>query len=280
MAGAHANPTVWAGQPALTSGSTRLTLSCHDPTCPSVGARIRSTIMSASLTCERPLALDPPRPTLSDLGHLYQEESEHYRRGEPCDERAGIELFRRAIVDRDDNSWRELLAIHHDQMAMWCRFAVTSAPADVDEMIVVAWGRFWNSYTPDKLADAGGLAPILRYLKLCARSAAIDTVRRHAERRLDAGEFSTGGVYADACTAADPGPDLVISAEFWYVIRSHLHSEHERVLIDQRFRMGLTSRQIQAQRPDLFPTIGDVYGTKRNVLERLRRSRRLRAWLQ
>ncbi len=50
------------------------------------------------------------------------------------------------------------------------------------------------------------------------------------------------------------------------------------MLIYLKYELGLKSAEIQARRPDLFPSVGDVYRLERNILDRLRRSEALERW--
>jgi len=68
--------------------------------------------------------------------------------------------------------------------------------------------------------------------------------------------------------------------EFWHLIDAHLQDERERVFMELFYVRELKSAEIQRLRSDLFPAITLVYSTRRNVHDRLRRSPRLRDWLQ
>ena len=61
----------------------------------------------------------------------------------------------------------------------------------------------------------------------------------------------------------------------WQVIQEELNGEDERVLIYLAYVQGMKSSEISNQHNGLFPSVEDVYRIKRNVLERLRRNRRL-----
>jgi len=50
------------------------------------------------------------------------------------------------------------------------------------------------------------------------------------------------------------------------------------VLMHLSLEIGLKPREIQAQRPDLFPDIKEVYTMTRNVFDRLRRSPEFHRW--
>lgn len=80
-------------------------------------------------------------------------------------------------------------------------------------------------------------------------------------------------------SGSDPADDVVaqLSAQrLWTIIQEELNGEDERVLLYLAYVQGMKPGEICAQYRHLFPTVDDVYRIKRNVLERLRRNRRLR----
>src|SRR5438045_3365874 len=128
------------------------------------------------MTVENPLAA----LSTVDVCRRCRDETANYRRREAHDDRYCFEMIRRAVAERDDHCWQELYAIYHDQVLSWCRRAGSASTADPDEMVVLAWGKFWHSYTPDKLATSSGTAGVLKYLQLCAYSVVTDVNRAHA----------------------------------------------------------------------------------------------------
>jgi DNA-directed RNA polymerase specialized sigma24 family protein len=81
----------------------------------------------------------------------------------------------------------------------------------------------------------------------------------------------------------DPAEDVVssLSAQnLWQVIQEELNNEDERVLLYLAYVQGMKPSEISRDHGRLFPTVDDVYRIKRNVLERLRRNRRLLLLLQ
>jgi RNA polymerase sigma factor (sigma-70 family) len=204
----------------------------------------------------------------------YPEEPIQIRTDDIGDDRLVMELTRRAVVGHDDAAWAELQALFGRHVAGWCRRS--GAPEDdLEELTQITWVKFWQNYTPAKFAVADGIAQVLQYLKLCARSAVLDATRRQP---------------AVACLDVDllvidpsPTPDeehlaFETSVALWQVVEAHLHDERERVLVRLTYGLGLKSAEVQAHRPDLFPSVQDVYRLTRNVLDRLRRSERLRDW--
>ena len=210
-----------------------------------------------------------------DLACCCREQMARYRRGEPCDDRVCLELFRRAVVGRDDAGWRELHHILHDQVISWCRQA-GGIYGDAEELVCVTWEKFWLHFTPAKFAAATGLGGVLSYLKLCARSAALDGIQGHKVQSLDATVIER----SDGRPApGDEHADRDARARFWAIVNASLRDERERVLAHLNYEVGLRPCEIQARRPDYFQSSAEVYQVTRNIVDRLRRSRDLRTWI-
>jgi hypothetical protein len=64
------------------------------------------------------------------------------------------------------------------------------------------------------------------------------------------------------------------------LVLRHARDERDRAIIALSYELGLRSAAVQAARPDLFPTVADVYRATRNLLDRLGRSHELRAWFE
>jgi DNA-directed RNA polymerase specialized sigma24 family protein len=210
----------------------------------------------------------------ADLLARCRTEMARYRRAEPHDDRTAVELFRRAIAERDDRAWEALRPLYERHVTEWCRRA-GAVPADLDESVQATWVKFWQHYTPVKLQSAAGLRDVLAYLKLCARSVVLDTARH----RGSACRLGDGPEPADTRpSSADRQVEAEERDAFWRQLETLMRSERERVLVALIYGLGLRSAEVQARRPDLFPTVGEVYRTTRNVLDRLRRSLALREW--
>lgn len=188
----------------------------------------------------------------------------------------GMELFRRAILAKDAAAWDAIIRSYDGLVRSWCRRSGASERDDIDELVQVVWVKFWRSFTPDKLGMAVRFAQVLIYLKLCSRSAVLDAKRRQEAAALP--DDDPGG--------ADPSPppdecfvDGEQRAAFWMLVEGHLHDEQERLLLWLIYDQGLRPAEVHTCRPDLFPTVADVYRVSRNVLDRLRRSPALRTWI-
>lgn len=214
--------------------------------------------------------------SVAELCRRCQDENARYRRGLPAGDRYCLEVIRRAVVERDETCWRELHQIYHPQVVAWCRRGGAGGSPEAEELASIAWQKFWRNFTAEKLGAAAGSSAVLRYLKMCARSAAIDALRA-ASAPLHLDELS--GAPVDQTDApAEAQVNAESRARFWQIVNAVLRNERERVLLSLMYDVGLKASEIQARRPDLFPEIGQVYRLTRNILDRLSRSVELRRW--
>ncbi len=218
----------------------------------------------------------PRSMTAADLCRRCRAETERYRRREPHDDAFCFEAVRRAIVEQDQVCWRELVGTFQEQVLAWCRKVGAGPHADVDELLTLAWAKFWKSYTGDKLSDADGMRAVLLYLKTCVRSVVIDEVRARAPTvPLEEGPHEPA---SHQPSPAEQQAREAANAELWAIVERHLRNDRERALVYLMFELGLKPAEIQARRPDLFPAATDVYRLWRNIGDRLRRSADLRRW--
>lgn len=217
-----------------------------------------------------------PRQTMEELVRQARVEMARYRRNQAHDDRYAFEIFRRSVAENDGSGWRVLLWLYGPQVAAWCSRASNGRQHNLDDLTARTWERFWRTYTPEKLAHAHGLAGVLRYLKLCAISVVMDAGR---EQSIITSLDRLAGFRADDAPApADLAVDDVAQKAFWQIVQARLHDETERVVVYLRYVMGCRPADIHVQRPDLFPSVQEVYRVTRNILDRLRRCDELRGW--
>lgn len=222
---------------------------------------------------------DPPASlSLAVVCRRCREEIARYRRGEPHDERFCLELFRRAVAEHDENCWQELQSVYRDQVLSWCRRSAQGPETDIEELAALTWEKFWQHFTAEKLSASNGSAAVLLYLKMCARSAAVDVGRaRGSARSLDE---APAEIADSGRLPAEEYARKAAFAQFWAMVNEVLRDQREAILVHLTYELGLKPAEIQAQRPDLFPSIKEVYQLTRNLLDRLRRNRELREWFE
>jgi DNA-directed RNA polymerase specialized sigma24 family protein len=215
--------------------------------------------------------------TVQELIDRLGAQTESSPRGDSDADRYSFELFRRAIADRDQASWQALMSLYHEHVLHWCLRSGANY-GDSDEMVEATWVKFWQSYTTAKFAGAAdSTSAVLGYLKLCARSVVLDEMRRRArlvpleERQHDA----ESSMEEDSQIDIEP----IDAPAFWRLVEEHLRDDRDRLLVYLTYELGLRPAEIQRRHPEQFPSIRDVYRITRNILDRLRRSTTLAAWL-
>jgi hypothetical protein len=202
----------------------------------------------------------------------------------PCgpseEDLAELELLSRAIRDGDNHAWEQFFAHYRGLVLSHIRKQSSFAVSENE--------NFWVGRTFQRFAMAigpGGLhrftspAAVTQYLKLCAASVLLDEMRsqrRAPHRSLDL-----------LAETAAPGPqveesvvDGVVAEELWAAVLQELPDESERLIARLSLQYGHKPAEIHARHCDRFPTVNDVYRTKRNMIDRLRRSTRLRQLLR
>jgi DNA-directed RNA polymerase specialized sigma24 family protein len=188
-----------------------------------------------------------------------------------------FELFRRAFEDENQQAWSAIVVHYNPLIRSWIRRKAGDrfSIEDHDDVVNGALARFWvavtrNGFTFDSLAK------LLSYLALCVGAEVIDVGRKRDRDALqDADEF-------DVDAQSDDDPEETANARAraercWAEIMKRAKNERERVYAELGWRLGYKPREIQALRPDLFPSVTDVNQTRANFAARLRRDDELRA---
>ncbi len=218
--------------------------------------------------------------SVNDLARCCAEETNKFLRQSASNDRYCLELFRRAIVRRDDDAWACLYQQYAPLVLTWVNQHQTAAALLGQDggspLVNAVFAKFSQALTPVKMDNFDTLAAILKYLKMCVHSVIADEVRarqaRQYEETLDAIEQEPA--------SDDPAEDVISGMSIqslWQVIQEELNGEDERLLIYLAYVQGMKPAEICAHHRRYFPTVEDVYRIKRNVLERLRRNRRLQA---
>ncbi len=216
--------------------------------------------------------------SINELARSCSEETNKFLRQNASNDRYCLELFRRAIVKRDDDAWACIYKQYAPLVLTWVTQHQSAAPMLGQDgsapLVNAAFAKFSQALTPAKMENFDALAAILKYLKMCVHSVVADEVRSRQSRQYE--ETLEQLEYEPATD--DPAGDIVsnISAQdLWQVIQEELNGEDEHVLMYLVYVHGMKPGEISSQNRQLFPTVDDVYRIKRNVLERLRRNRRL-----
>src|SRR5438067_1233330 len=106
-----------------------------------------------------------------------------FGRGEGSDDRAGVELFRRAVIEQDEAAWGAIVEVYRGMLvAQAGRRTVRGLVIEDDGFCVDrAFQRFWSASRAGRVRELRDLASLLKYLKMCLGSVLLDEAR--ARRR-------------------------------------------------------------------------------------------------
>lgn len=206
----------------------------------------------------------------ADVARLCAHEVTRYQCGESVRGAYGFELFRRAIVERDEDAWAALSEQYSPLVRQWLRRWPDHD--GVDAGVAATFERFWQAVTVAKFSHFTSLAAVLRYLKLCTQSSHIDQARA---ARLHARVESLDEATYHVPSADDPTEQVMQAQDaraLWRAVRHYLENERQQTVIYLSYVHGLTPRQIYTEYGAEFSTVADVYRIKRNALDRLRRA--------
>jgi hypothetical protein len=185
----------------------------------------------------------------------------------------GYELFRRAILERDDDAWTAIYTRYRSLLVSWANRCQANARTGEwqDDIADHALARAWAALTPERFAAFHSLPALLAYLRACVATAVIDCARSRAvsERMLQ--KMEVGAIAS---------PEQIVLAEIdrdelWRLVGAIAETPEERIVLVESFAYGLPPRAILTRHPQIFANIAAVYSVKRNLITRLQRDREL-----
>lgn len=194
------------------------------------------------------------------------------------DERFCLELFRRALIDNDNDAWEALQNQFRERIALWfrlhpyCSEALEIEPERnyVDDTFTRLWiwahnqrAKFNGLAGFNDQAGFNSLPGALRFLHDCLDTQVRDIMRSHRQRQM------LSLIDVDV-SIPFPGEDDVFWQEVWEKIRLLLPNDREYRIIYLTYHDGLKPRQIPQLYPDEFPDIKEVRRPMKNAMERLR----------
>jgi DNA-directed RNA polymerase specialized sigma24 family protein len=189
----------------------------------------------------------------------------------------GYELFRRAIVERDEAAWGEIYERYHIMLIGWARQSNTTLqlPEDYGDIADQALTRAWSALTPESFARFPNLASLLGYLRSCVSALMIDIARSRASRERTVQRLFV----EETATPEEIVMGRIAREELWRVLKSIPMSAAERAVLLCYYVYAMPPRDIQAHHPELFPTVPEVYAAQRSLKACLQRSVELRRLL-
>jgi hypothetical protein len=217
---------------------------------------------------------------LAELARRCRDETLRFLRGDTREDAYCFEVFERAVVHRDDAAWAAVVEQYRGIILAYVgqHSLATLIRESEDFWVNRAFQRFWSAVGPDRFAQFPDLPALLKYLKLCVHSVLLDEARARRSASLTSLEEMPDTTPAPTSAERSVVGQLA-GEQLWETVLRELHDESEQVVAFLSFARDLKPAEIFERHPRLYASVGDVYRIKRNLIERLRRSPEVRAFL-
>jgi hypothetical protein len=211
----------------------------------------------------------------SELADHCLSEINNYLNGKPSNDQYGLELFHRALMQRDALAWEIIQQRFKEVVFRWmlghplrkvaCRY-------DSEENYVAqAFARFWQATAGNQEIRFRTLAAVLRYLRASLHGAILDTLRAYSRPQE-----------VPLPEPGEPGEPLAkdqdVSPELWEVILSLISDKRQQRVAYLLFHCHLKPREIIQFCPEEFSNIQEIYRLRRTIVERLLRNADYLRW--
>jgi DNA-directed RNA polymerase specialized sigma24 family protein len=216
-----------------------------------------------------------------ELARRCREETLRFLQGDDRDDSYCFEIFQRAVVARDDSAWEAIVVQYRGIVLSYVSQHTAAAllRESDDYWINRAFQRFWSAVGADRFGSFPDLPALLKYLKMCVHSVLMDEIRSRRAASASSLDDVPDSVPARA-TAESSAIGKLAGEQLWDAIKRELQDEAEQQVVYLSFARELRPAEIAERHPHLFAGgVADVYRIKRNVIERLRRSAEIRAFL-
>lgn len=211
--------------------------------------------------------------TIDELASQCREESGRSGRGPTSEFSSCWELFRRAVVENDQQAWQALYVQYRRLVGKWAR----GADLELDDLVTEAFARFWQGVRGHDFAVRfPTMKEVMGYLKPCAHTLAIDAARRR-ERQKRIWEKLVAKASPTDCTPEDVALERIFSQELRTYLHSQMRDEDEGAVFEA-YCKGLTPREIVEQYPDRFTGADHVYRIRERIVSRLAEDPMVQQW--
>lgn len=231
-----------------------------------------------------PSAVDPGLLELDELRQRCAGETEHFFRRLDHDSRYCFELFRRAIVARDQGAWECVYSQYLPLVQGWIHRHNLSAAMHEETQFLVnrVFERMWAGVTPQKFASFPDLKSLMRYLQMCVNAVLVDAIRsREQASLLDEDISSLSQPDGRERRSLEERVLRKTQAErLWALLETRCKDEKERCVLWGMFVNALKARELYSEFRPLFADIQEVYRVKENLMSRLQRDQELAQFLE
>ncbi|MEJ2266385.1 MAG: hypothetical protein P8X95_23310 [Anaerolineales bacterium] len=203
------------------------------------------------------------------------EETSRFFDRQPNDPRYCFELFRRALLEKNQRAWEYVFEQYKQLVTGWVERheAFPAAGEEAIFFVNAAFAKLWRAITPEKFTRFPDLKSILRYLQLCVNGCIVDYLRLRDQANVleeDSGETARFRL-PDGSNPEEQILERARAEQLWKLLEERLKNEQEKIIAYASFVLALKPSELLAEFPHKFRDIQEVYRTKENLLARLQR---------
>lgn len=205
-----------------------------------------------------------------------KKDSEQEKISEEYTNALAMELFRRAVIEKDDDAVRHIVDIFEPMVRNWVYSEHQFKKTNLTASYFVSWAfvKLLKKITPENFSDFPSIGHILRYLNLCART----NVRQYYRDNFRIIELDLPLDMIDPTAQRDE--EKIIIAEFWAMVFRILPSDKERLLVRLYYLEGYKPSEIAKLYPDLWKTPQQVSTMLYRIHIKLREHDEFRNWFK
>ena len=210
---------------------------------------------------------------LARLADECNRESRRFYKREPYDPGFCFEIFRRAIIEADEQAWQAIYDQYTSLVTSWVykHASFHTCAEQADYFVNRAFDRMWSALTPEKFNQYRDLNALLKYLQMCVHSAIIDHTRKTSQVELELEAYEHFNPGASKSDMEERVLEALQRRKLWQEIEKRFNSEEERIVFYASFALDQKARQILESYPESFTNVEEIYLIKQNVMARLRR---------
>jgi hypothetical protein len=228
--------------------------------------------------------MDLAELNISSLAHLCRQATDRYFQQEVYDDSFCLEVFRRAIEDKDERAWAVVIEQYERLVAAWVQrhHAFPIADEETDYFVNCSFDSFWSAFSrnPKKLKKFDNLRALLQYLKLCTYTAVQSYVERRMPPRNVVLTEIPGESLEEPVNAISQVDGNMVAGIVWQYISEAVKTEQERKIAEDFLLYDLKPMEIFDRHGELFESVDQVRRVKGNFMTRLRRNQQLLAILE
>lgn len=219
--------------------------------------------------------------SLGTLHYRCSEESERFFKRRSHDPRYCFELFRRAILEQNQQSWELIYRQYQPLVSGWIErhSSFQSTGEEKDYFVNRAFEKMWQVMTPEKFNQFSDLKSVLRYMQMCINSVIMDHNRKKEETVL--WDDAPKSILHKTDQTENVERRIMISEQqqaLWQSLNQRLKNEKEQKVIYGMFVLALKPREILTEFKGVFKNANEIYQIRANVIDRLRRDQEFREY--